>query len=112
MIDAAWVTSNLRIDQDGNISGLLNQNQIDQDHDKYFISDVVTFLDFIKINLNTVISAKFGVIFALIDLQFSPFSIACLPSTLGKDTLDLVGIFELNILQLPKKYIYCPSWNR
>lgn len=47
MIDAAYVTPCLSIDQDGNIFGLLVQTKIDPIFVKYYISDDNALLDFI-----------------------------------------------------------------
>lgn len=102
MVDAAYVTPYVRIDKDGNVSGLLNLAKIDPDLAKYYIDNDEAFLEFIKINLDAVISAEFGFTFAPLDPQFAPFPIACLPSTSGKATPELVAIIESIISQLPR----------
>lgn len=88
MVDAAYVTPYVRIDKDGNVSGLLNLAKIDPDLAKYYIDDDEAFLEFIKININAVISAEIGFTFAPLDPQFAPFPIACLPSTSGKSIIS------------------------
>lgn len=76
MVDAAYVTPYVRIDKDGNVFGLLNPTHIDPALAEFFISNDDAFLDFIKSNLDEVITAEFGFTFAPLDPQFSPFPIA------------------------------------
>lgn len=102
MVDAAYVTPYVRINKDGKVDGLLNITQIDPDLAEYYINDDDAFIDFIKINIKAVISAEFGLTFAPLNPQISPFPIACLPSNSGKATPELVTIIESIISELPK----------
>lgn len=67
-----------------------------------FISNDEEFLEFIKLNYNSVIRAEFGMTLTPLDPQYKQFPIACIPSTSGKATLELRTQIESIISQMPK----------
>lgn len=102
MVDAAYVTPYVRISKDGKVEGILNITQIDPSIAECLINNDDAFLDFIKINYDSVIQAEFGMTFAPLNPRYKPFPIACISSTSGKATKELVAIIESIISQLPK----------
>lgn len=68
---------------------MLNLKEIDPELAETFINDDNEFLEFIKLNYNSVIQAEFGMTFAPLNPEFKQFPIACIPSTSGKATQEL-----------------------
>lgn len=102
MVDAAYVTPYVKVNRNGKIEGVLNINEVDQTVAETFINNDDSFLDFIKLNYDSIIQAEFGITFAPLNPKLKQFPIACIPSTSGKATLELRAKIELIISQIPK----------
>ena len=102
MVDAAYVTPYVKVKKDGKVEGLLSLTNIDPELAQTFISNDEEFLEFIKLNYNSVIRAEFGMTLAPLDPQYKQFPIACIPSTSGKATLELRAQIESIISQMPE----------
>lgn len=102
MVDAAYVTPYVKVNKNGRIDGVLNLKEIDPELAETFINDDNEFLEFIKLNYNSVIQAEFGMTFAPLNPEFKQFPIACIPSTSGKATQELREKIESIISLMPK----------
>ena len=103
-VDAAYVTPYVKIKKDGTVQGLLYITEIDESEAEMYLKEEEEFLEFIQNNIDQVIQAEFGITFAPLDPQYKPFSIACLPSTSGKASLEMLAQIEQLILELNECY--------
>ena len=100
MVDAASVTPYVMIDEEGNVEGLINCNKLPVSIAKHYIEDEDAFFEFIDSNADQLIQAEFGISLAPLSPNYKSFPIACISSTSGKASLEMVSFLETLISQL------------
>ena len=86
MVDAAYVTPQVKVKADGTVTGLLDLNHIPVSWAQDIIHDEDSFTSFIKIYSDQIIKAEFTVMIGCVDPRYKPFSICVISSTSGTAT--------------------------
>ena len=103
MVDAAYVTPQVKVKDDGIVTGLLDLNNVSVNTAQEFIHDEDSFTKFIKFYSNQIIKAEFTVMIGCVDPRYKPFPICVISSTSGTATEEIVTKIESILSVLKEK---------